>query len=446
MRLFIVLAATCISSAQSVVSEYYDAGVTGTNTQEKLLTSSNVVSGKFGLRCQVKPDSSAIYAQPLYVPKLTVAGAVHDVGFTVTMGNTAAAFDAHTCAILWSTSLGAPWPDPMFFVANLYHSAIGDLSTPLIDRANGWLFALVAVGSTPTYMLKKLSLTTGMVLASTAVSGSFPGTGSKAFAGDTVTGGNLQFTSRWHDQREGLVLNKGNVIVAFAQAGLLNVPWHGWLKAYDEATLTSQGTLCSTPSGNGGGFWGGAPSQDARGDLFFVTADGDYNGTVNFGDTLLKVSPSLAIADWFTPYNQATLHTRDEDPSSNRLILIPGTSYLASVPKDFTLRLIDSTNMQHMQGGAGQNIRQTFAISSGSVSDVTGGYSEVFMNNALYVSTAHGAIYRCAWNPGTGLFTKPCTASAAAFSFPGAILSGSCNGTSNCILWAVTVSADAIVN
>src|SRR2546430_12247037 len=53
--------------------------------------------------------------------------------------------------------------------------------------------------------------------------------------------------------------------------------------------------------------------------LFFETGNGSFNASnsigTEFGDTFMKLSTSngLAVADYFTPYNQATLQTLDQD-------------------------------------------------------------------------------------------------------------------------------------
>jgi len=437
-----LLIGASVALAQAVTSQFYDSNTTGLSGKETILTPAKVKSAKFGLTCRADPgDAAAIYAQPLYLPHLTISGAAHDTGFAVTMGNTAFAFDANNCRVLWRTHLGPTWPDPMFFTANLYHGQIGSLSTPVIDRRNGWMF-IVSVDRDPKYTIRKLSITTGAVLSSRVISASVPGTGT---SGDHTSSQSLLFTARWHVQREGLVIGNGNVYVAFSQAGIVNVPWHGWIMSYDEAGLTQQHVLCVTPTGRGGGLWGGAPSMDANGNLYLITGDGTYDGMSNLGNSFIKVGPNLSITDWFTPYNYAAISSADQDIASNRALLIPRTAYLVSVSKDFVLRLIDSLHMQRLQPAAGANLRQSFSINPAGKATVTSGsYGAVFMNNSLYVPTTNGPIYRCVWNPAAELFTIPCVAGTATFSYPGAAISGSCNNASNCILWAVTVSSSAL--
>jgi hypothetical protein len=78
-----ILALICISAfttaAQTpVLTQHNDIGRTGQNTAETILTPSNVNTTQFGKLFSLKVDGQ-VYAQPLYVPKLTINGAVHNV-------------------------------------------------------------------------------------------------------------------------------------------------------------------------------------------------------------------------------------------------------------------------------------------------------------------------------------------------------------------------------
>ena len=67
-----------------------------------------------------------------------------------------------------------------------------------------------------------------------------------------------------------------------------------------------------SPNGNGAGIWqsGGAPATDATGDIYFATGNGNFDantGGVDYGDSILKLSTSGSVLDYFTPYNQSNL-------------------------------------------------------------------------------------------------------------------------------------------
>jgi hypothetical protein len=49
---------------------------------------------------------------------------------------------------------------------------------------------------------------------------------------------------------------------------------------------------------------------------------------VQTGNSFIKLSPSLQLLDYFTPYNSATMNSGDMDLGSSGLLLIPNTSYV----------------------------------------------------------------------------------------------------------------------
>ena len=95
--------------AASVLSQHNDLARTGANTAETILTVANVGPNSFGRLFTNRADGP-VYAQPLYVENLAIAGGTHNVGFVCTENNTVYAFDADTAGITyWQTNLGAPF-------------------------------------------------------------------------------------------------------------------------------------------------------------------------------------------------------------------------------------------------------------------------------------------------------------------------------------------------
>jgi hypothetical protein len=110
----------------------------GDFSNETILNESNVNSTQFGKRVQYSVDGQ-VYAEPLFLPGLTINGAVHNVVFVATENDSVYAFDADaTSAIapLWKVSL---LPAGATAVSNNI-SGCGDLTpvigitgTPVID-------------------------------------------------------------------------------------------------------------------------------------------------------------------------------------------------------------------------------------------------------------------------------------------------------------------------
>jgi outer membrane protein assembly factor BamB len=131
-----------------VATYKYDLMRTGQNLAESALTPSKVTSSTFGKLRNLLVDG-LVDAQPLYLSKLTVAGAAHNVVFVATEHDSVYAFDADTGTILWQVSLlggGETASDDRG--CSQVTPEIGITSTPVIDRAAGPHGALYVVAMT----------------------------------------------------------------------------------------------------------------------------------------------------------------------------------------------------------------------------------------------------------------------------------------------------------
>ena len=106
---------------------------------------------------------------------------------------------------------------------------------------------------------------------------------------------------------------------------------------FDAATLARVAILSVTLDVYAGGIWQGgrAPAIDAAGNVYIATGNGTWDGTRNFGDSLLKFAVSrsgLTLLDYFTPGNEFQLNIDDDDLSGSGFTLLPG-----SEPADSTV-------------------------------------------------------------------------------------------------------------
>ncbi len=115
--------------------------------------------------------------------------------------------------------------------------------------------------------------------------------------------------------RSGLLLSGGKVYIAFGSMGD-TIPWYGFVMAYDAGTLAQLAVLNTSPSLiSGGSIWGGGqgPVADSSGNVYVITANGNFNGDAggglqgkDFATSFLKLDgSSLSVMDYFTPYNQS---------------------------------------------------------------------------------------------------------------------------------------------
>jgi len=106
-RLPVAPAAGAAPANTAVTTLRNDNGYSGQYTNETILNQSNVNQSQFGKRVSYPVDGQ-LYAQPLYLPGLSIGGSTHNVVFAATENDTVYAFDADaTSAVapLWKKSL-----------------------------------------------------------------------------------------------------------------------------------------------------------------------------------------------------------------------------------------------------------------------------------------------------------------------------------------------------
>jgi hypothetical protein len=331
---------------------------TGLNPQEYALTPATVASGNFGKRWSCAVDGD-VYAQPLYVAGLAIAGGTHNVLFVATHNDSIYAFDADSpsCRVLWQVS---------FLVngATTSQQSCGDTGpygitpTPVIDTTSQTMYALVATTENGTFVqrLHALSLSTGadtmtpMLIQATVT-------------GNPQTAGTDTFSAAIERPRPGMTLSNGSVYLGWGSF-CDNNPWHGWFMRYDAATLTQTAVYNASPNGFGAGIWmsGGAPAVDSSGAIYLNTGNGTFDNTSNalppvapnndMSMSVLKMNPtSLAVQDFFAPEQEAAWSTEDFDVSSVGVTVLPdgvGPSahpqLLVTGDKEGHLYLIDRDN------------------------------------------------------------------------------------------------------
>src|SRR5271165_6854700 len=175
----LTIVCTMLSSGQvSVLTQHNDNARTGQNLNETILNTSNVNQSSFGKLFSRTVDGF-IYAQPLYVPGLTIQGATHNVVYVATQHNSVYAFDAddpNVPAPLWQVNLGTPVPSQDICILTgdtnpgdcPYYDIspeIGITSTPVIDTTAGIIYVVSRTKNTSnsTYhdYLHALDLITG---------------------------------------------------------------------------------------------------------------------------------------------------------------------------------------------------------------------------------------------------------------------------------------------
>jgi len=356
--------AAAASAQVNVLTGNYDNARTNSNLQETILNQNNVNTSSFG-KLGYFPVDGEIYAQPLCASAVQITGqGLHNVVFVATMHNSVYAIDAdkpNSTVPLWQINLGPSVASSVLNFSDILPE-VGILSTPVIDLTRQILYlvsdTLEATG-TPALRLHALSLAdghemlNGPVLIAAVVQGN--GEGSNG-------AGKLAFDPSIHLQRPGLALANGLLYLAFgSRADMDN--WHGWLMSYDASNLQQVSVVATSPNGYGASIWqsGRAPAVDPSGNIFVVTGNGDFDGSVNFSESILKFSGSdLTLLDWYTPDTYNDLDANDADLGSSGAILIPSTNQLLTAGKSGDIFLADGDSLGHLgpkNSGTIQNIQ-----------------------------------------------------------------------------------------
>lgn len=316
--------------AVNVLTRNYGNLRTGANLSETVLKPSNVNTSSFGKLFQVSVDDQ-VYAGILYASAVPIAGRNHNVFYVATVNNTVYAFDADVGGgPLWTKNFnGAARPSrnsetPCGPTGNYnFLSNIGIVGTPVIDGPSGTMYFVTRTveGTSTVQRMRAIDITTGLDRSNSpkVISMTVPGTGVGS------VGGNLAFDPYVQNQRPALALSRGVVYVSWA-AYCDKGNYHGWTAGFDATTLNLTGASNDTPNGAMAGIWmgGAGPVADANGFVYVTSGNGDWNGTSNFGESLLKLSPStLGRSSFFTPGNVAALNAADDDLSSSGPMMLP---------------------------------------------------------------------------------------------------------------------------
>ncbi|MGC2420405.1 MAG: malectin domain-containing carbohydrate-binding protein [Candidatus Acidiferrales bacterium] len=419
LAVFLVAVSLPALAQVNVTTQHNDLNRSGDNLSETILTKSNVNATTFGLLDKITVDNQ-VYAQPLVVSGLTIGGGTHNVVYVATTSNSVYAFDADTGTQYWHVNLGTPISNAAYGTGCVdINGNAGIVGTPVIDTANNTIYVVNSLNNpsgTYSFQLHALSLTTGA-----------DNSGSPKQI--SATG----FVATAQNQRAGLLLANGNVYVPFSSHCDMGT-YHGYLMSYNPTTLAQNAVFNTSPSGNGDSLWesGQAPAVDSSGNIYFGTSNGTWDGTSNFSESFIKLSPALALEDWFTAANHSTLDGGDLDLDTSGPLLIPGSTRLFMVGKSSTGYVINSANLGHLgDASAVQTVKLTGALHGSAV------YFNSAVNGQEVYTWDIGDTLKAFQYNGNDLNTPAFQAGSITIGGePAAYLSLSANGTSNGILWA----------
>jgi outer membrane protein assembly factor BamB len=455
--LAMTVTAAKMTSAPDVTTYHYDNARDGLNSQETILTPTNVNSADFG-KLGFDAVDGHVDAEPLYLANVAIGNQLHNVLYVATEHGSVYAFDADTGIQLWKTSiLGANETTSDDHGCSQITPEIGITSTPVIDRKQGTDGTLFTVGMSKDasgayhQRLHALDLVTGAEISGspTEITASYPGTG------DNSQGGNVVFDPGQYAERAGLLLLNGNIYLGWTShcdQGL----YTGWVMAYSESTLQQTQLLNLTPNGAEGSIWmsGDGMAADSQGFIYLLDANGTFDTTLDangfpassdYGNAMLKLTTNgkLSVADYFATYNTVSQSNSDTDLGSGGELLLPDQTdangnvhhLIVGGGKDRTFYVADRDNMGKFNPASSPANGNVYQWITGQMAGLI--YSTpAYFNGVLYYAS-DGDSLKAFPLTNAKVATTPSSVTAATFSHPGPTPSISANGTQNGIVWAL---------
>jgi hypothetical protein len=205
---------------------------------------------------------------------------------------------------------------------------------------------------------------------------------------------------------------------------------------------------------------GGGPAADAAGNIYVMAANGvfettlDANGFPNaqdYGNSFLKISTlngTLAVADYFTMWNEVSESIGDLDLGGSGPVLLPDFAdgggavrhLAAGAGKDGNIYVVDRDSLGKFNTSS-NNIWQELdgAVSHGVRS--TGAY----FNGRMYWSDRDVPLKAFSISAAK-LSASPTSQTSVSFGYPGTVPVVSANGISSGIVWAAEVTSPGVLH
>jgi hypothetical protein len=338
----------CPASTVSVdtLSFHGDRARTGWQRSESVLTPASLSTSSFGWLWDSEPlDAAAIggityrprlYASPLYVDDVTIAGGVHagvTASVVVVATSNAWVYAVNACdpgigsagipagTVLWRTRLGEPAIAPGLDGG----VPVGVLGTPLIDREGFPPRVYVASASDVWgWQVFALDLRDGLILPG------WPITVDDAALGPINRNGPAVFRAATAMSQRGALNLSPDRAILYVPFGSYQDGGTGWLVAVDTLKARLAAAFSSAPAGAAtanGGIWApGGPAVDDDGTVFATTGNSPASSAAApavWGDSLLRWTADLRLAGTYTPFNYCQLDVADADLGGSSPVLLP---------------------------------------------------------------------------------------------------------------------------
>lgn len=302
-------------------------------------------------------------SSPVELHALKIDGRTRDVFFVTTDYGRTLALDADTGRRLWH------------FQESDYARLAGTpqitTATPVIDPDLEYIYV-----STPNGYIHKLNVTNGHHVWATRITfdarhekiaGSLNIEGNSVIA---VTGGYIGDTPPY----------QGHIVFINRSSGRITAVWNSLCS--DRPHLIGPPRSC--PASDSAIFGRAGSVVLPNGNILIATGNAPFNGTTNWGDSVLELSPMLKLLHNYTPTDQGYLNANDVDLGSVSpayLGEIDGTPLAVQGGKDGKIKLLDLDRLDGTTRPAGP-------LTGGQLQELPapGGAGEVFATPAVWTS------------------------------------------------------------
>ncbi len=275
-------------------------------------------------RQQVRLDGT-VDASAIYLHAIRVHDAPHDVLFVTTTYGKTIAIDADRGTALWEYT-----PASYASVTGSYRIST---ATPVADPDRAHIYA-----ASPDGYIQKLAVTDGRVVWRTPIT-RLPTREKIASALTFFRGRVIAVTGGYIGDAPPY---QGHVAILDGANGRLLHVWNALCSGLHELIDPA-----SCPESDAA-IWGraGAVVDSATGNLYVATGNGEWNGTVHWGDAVIELDgDATRILGNYTPENTEELNATDADLGSSAPVLLGG-GLIAQGGKDGKIRLLDWSAMR----------------------------------------------------------------------------------------------------
>ncbi len=297
-----------------------------------------------------------VYAQPL-----VARGSV----YVVTENDSIYSLNATTGSIIWRTNVGSPVNQSSLPCGDIF--PLGITGTPVIDLSSRTIY-FVAEVTGGHHLLFGVNVNSGSIVLNRSVDP--PG------MADLLA----------QQQRPALALNDGIVYVEFGGLDGDCSNYNGWVVGapLNDSSKLYQFEVANFSEDYQGGIWEvGGVSIAPNGDLFIASGNSATSNSslIDYGDSVVELSPTLQVISYFTPSNAVYLNQNDLDLGTTGPILVNNSQLVFQVGKEGVGYLMNPLNL----GGANGS---TPLFSSQACDSA---YSaDAYYNSTIYVPCTSG--------------------------------------------------------